>query len=288
VIIDDHDVLVCPALHNRIFSVPNWHRQQQARHGMDDKTHISSYGNASYLFTQYDKSKLTIRHHSATGIPVFRARTPHSKTEYASFQTCFPCYNSPINDEAENTAYSSVPPRRSQRQRVPGKPIPASFTTPAAPANHTSPDTPDTKATALLMAHHLKFGHLPFDRLQEAAKQGLLPIHIAHCTIPKCAGCLFGKAKRQPWCTAHQQGHLPKKNLKPGDVVSVDQLISKTPGLVAQTTGNLMNKRHFVATIFVDHASGLDYVHTQDPPPPTTPLRPRRPLSALPIATMSK
>jgi hypothetical protein len=107
------------------------------------------------------------------------------------------------------------------------------------------------------MAYHLKCGHLPFDRIQQAARQGILPISIAHCHVPKCTGCLFGKAKRKPWRTAHHTGHLPRKNLKPGDVVFVNQLISKTPGLVPQTTGKLKNARHFVAAIFVDHSSGL-------------------------------
>jgi hypothetical protein len=46
---------------------------------MDNKTHISSYGNASYLFTSYNKSRRTIHHHSATGIPVFCTQTLTSK-----------------------------------------------------------------------------------------------------------------------------------------------------------------------------------------------------------------
>jgi hypothetical protein len=86
------------------------------------------------------------------------------------------------------------------------------------------------------MAYHVRLGHLPFDRIQLAAKQGILPTHIATCHVPAT---------------------------KPGDVVSVDQLISKTPGLVAQSTGTLTKRRHTVATIFVDQASGLDFVYPQ-------------------------
>jgi hypothetical protein len=47
-------------------------------------------------------------------------------------------------------------------------------------------------------------------------------------------------------------------------MVSVDQLVSKTPALLAQSTGTLTNRWHTVATIFVDHASGLDFVHPQE------------------------
>jgi hypothetical protein len=47
-------------------------------------------------------------------------------------------------------------------------------------------------------------------------------------------------------------------------MISVDQLISKTPGLIAQGSGKLTKRRHTAATIFVDHAYGLNYVHTQE------------------------
>jgi hypothetical protein len=114
------------------------------------------------------------------------------------------------------------------------------------------------------MAYHVRLGHMPFDRIQLAAKQGILPQRIANCHVPKCASCLFGKAKRRPWRTRGHAGQIGKSATKPGDVVSVDQLISETPGLVAQSTGKLMKRRHSVATIFADHASGLDFVYPQE------------------------
>ena len=45
--------------------------------------------------------------------------------------------------------------------------------------------------------------------------------------------------------------------------MSVDQLESSTPGLIAQVKGWITKKRYRVATIFVDHYSGLSYVHLQ-------------------------
>jgi hypothetical protein len=50
---------------------------------------------------------------------------------------------------------------------------------------------------------------------------------------------------------------------RPGDVISVDQLVSPTPGLVAQMTGTLTTKRYRYATIYVDQATGLSYVYLQ-------------------------
>jgi hypothetical protein len=45
--------------------------------------------------------------------------------------------------------------------------------------------------------------------------------------------------------------------------VSVDQLESTTPGLIVQEKGWMTTKRYRAATVFVDHYSGLSYVHLQ-------------------------
>jgi hypothetical protein len=49
----------------------------------------------------------------------------------------------------------------------------------------------------------------------------------------------------------------------PGDCISIDQLESPTQGFIAQLKGRLTKKRYGAATIFVDHASCLSYVHFQ-------------------------
>jgi hypothetical protein len=45
--------------------------------------------------------------------------------------------------------------------------------------------------------------------------------------------------------------------------VSVDQMVSLIPGLVAQITGVLTTKIYNYATVYVDHATRLGYVHLQ-------------------------
>ena len=45
--------------------------------------------------------------------------------------------------------------------------------------------------------------------------------------------------------------------------MSVDQLVSPTPGLIAQMTGFLTKKRYKYATVFVDHFSGHGFVYLQ-------------------------
>jgi hypothetical protein len=54
----------------------------------------------------------------------------------------------------------------------------------------------------------------------------------------------------------------PKTKLLPGDVVSVDQLVSSTPGLVACLHGGYPTKEKYVgSTVFVDQASDFSYIY---------------------------
>ena len=112
---------------------------------------------------------------------------------------------------------------------------------------------------------HRRFNHLPIPKLQQLAKQGVLPRRLAKCAAPTCSACLFAKAQRKPWRskTAKNQLSLEQMPRRPGQVVSVDQLKSPTPGLVAQMTGILTTKRYVYATVFVDQYSRIGYVHLQ-------------------------
>ena len=50
----------------------------------------------------------------------------------------------------------------------------------------------------------------------------------------------------------------------PGQVVSVDQLASYTPGLISTHQVLPTTKRYSGATVFVDHASHFTYVHLME------------------------
>ena len=47
-----------------------------------------------------------------------------------------------------------------------------------------------TPEAELLMAHH-RFQHISFSKLQEMARQGILPRRLAQCKIPSCSACLY-------------------------------------------------------------------------------------------------
>jgi GAG-pre-integrase domain len=48
-------------------------------------------------------------------------------------------------------------------------------------------------SSATLLEWHMRFGHMPFPRLQLLAKEGFLPKRLAQCQIPICASCMYGK-----------------------------------------------------------------------------------------------
>ena len=119
-----------------------------------------------------------------------------------------------------------------------------------------------TLEAELLMAHH-RFQHISFSKLQQMAHQGILPRRLACCKIPSCSACLYGKATKRAWHSKLGKQRQEKKALKPGEVISVDQMVSPVPGLIAQMVGFLTKQRYKYATVFVDQASRMGFIYLQ-------------------------
>ena len=100
--------------------------------------------------------------------------------------------------------------------------------------------------------------------MQLMARQGILPHSLSRCPVPVCTACLYGKATKRKWRDKTSdntaESYVPTK---PGEVVSVDQMISSTPGLIAQISGNPYKARYQCATVFIDHASDYSYIVIQ-------------------------
>ncbi len=116
-----------------------------------------------------------------------------------------------------------------------------------------------------LMSWHHSFHHLPFNRILMLTKCGYLPKILLKLQdkLPLCVVCQFGTAHRQPLRTkGKKNGSIWKPDqTKPGDGVSVDQIISAQPGLISQMAGFLTSKQIWGCTTFVDHVSDFIYVH---------------------------
>ncbi len=82
---------------------------------------------------------------------------------------------------------------------------------------------------------------------------------------PLCSDCIASKMCRKQWRQKQKQEKReikPTRKLLPGDVVSVDQLVSSTPGLVACLHGGYPTKEKYVgSTVFVDQASDFSYIY---------------------------
>jgi hypothetical protein len=76
-----------------------------------------------------------------------------------------------------------------------------------------------SKNQKTLLRYHRRCGHLHMEKLQQLAKDGILPKCIADCEVTFCDSCQVGKQhlKRVPHIA---QGHLDTYHLKPGDEVS--------------------------------------------------------------------
>ena len=120
------------------------------------------------------------------------------------------------------------------------------------------------KVEAEFLHWHVQLNHISPASLQRMAKVGILPKRLATCEVPMCKACMYGKAKRLPRKTTAEYSPIKTTVVRnPGDCVSVDQLESRTPGLVAVIKGIPSKQRYTAATIFVDHVSRLGYVHLQ-------------------------
>ena len=93
------------------------------------------------------------------------------------------------------------------------------------------------------MRYHRNFGHAPFKKLQKMAKDGIIPKLLANCKIPACSACIMGQMGRRRWRRKPSNTHEGTIITKIGAVVSVDMLVSPTPGLVAQMESFLTKKK---------------------------------------------
>ena len=144
------------------------------------------------------------------------------------------------------------------------QPLPSNFCIPCTPEElQTDPNIAATRRKQLrLLTIHETLGHLSFHVLKIMARCGIIPRDLAEVLPPTCPGCAYGKAHRRQW------RYKGAKNIKkirvatrPGEVISMDQLVSPTSGFFPIHRGVPTTKRYLGATIFVDHFSDYTYAH---------------------------
>ena len=126
-----------------------------------------------------------------------------------------------------------------------------------------------------LLAWHYRFGHVSMGRLQKMIRPKGISLtersanapgtavissnfqQTRSCPKPQCASCNLAKASRTPIRTASTpsstDGSLKDGDLRPGDCVSLDQIVCPQKGrTVNSKKGSITG-----GTVFIDHASGF-------------------------------
>ena len=124
------------------------------------------------------------------------------------------------------------------------------------------PNEESLKSSELLM-YHTMMGHVSFDKLRVMSKQGIIPKYLQFVPTPACAACMYAKATCKPWRNKQRNDYVKREAVCQGEIISVDQMVSPTPGLVAQMIGRPTKDRFKYATVYVDNYSGWSYIHLQ-------------------------
>lgn len=277
----------------RLLSPQHWAQERKEGHG----TWCGTYDDAVTLFWKHLKYQRTIPLDGASNIALIRSSA--SINHFRAFCSSVAHVEAPINetelmvlpamevtddegsdDESMDDA-ESTPLKQSRRHPdLPNEVFctPTSSMTPddkptemmdfdgISTTNLIVDDEPTSEMTpaAQLLAWHYRLGHASFDKIKAMAKRGDLPTSLLKARRPICAACMYGKASRKPWRTKApvNKFRAPPAN-SPGAVVAVDQLISSVPGLIGQMRGFITRKRFTATTVFVDHFSGLSFIHNQ-------------------------
>ena len=258
--IDVKDAYYCSEAPLRLLCPQQWASQRRNEVGPDHNTKFETFADFSRL--TWSEFALTVPHEDKTNLPIWRTAPSYHKVAMNTQIDSSPNLEPTVvtDDEGsddENESESEEAPKESKQVSFP-------FTDQCTRVHENNAETLNNDQVELLKLHN-KYGHISFKLLKNMAIQGIIPKHLAHCTPPKCSSCLYGKQTKRPWRTkakpAKIGGRMPNEA---GQCVSVDQMISKTPGLIAQVKGWLTNKRYKAATVFADHASGLTYVHVSE------------------------
>ena len=243
------NVLLLPSLPHQILSPQ--HVAQQIGNNFQETTtatHVTLvWGQQKHHLTVPLGSNNVAITRTAPRCRTYAAFLANTEATSPSASYCFPIYGEGLDEASQTTEPESLGVFRDAFERK---------------------DTHTTRATQNLqdeLLHwHQRLGHTSMRHLQWLASKGILPRRLTDCPRPTCGACQFSKQTRRPWKYKGEQRRL-KHATRPGECVSVDQMYSTIPGLIAQLKGTPTNKRYNYATIFlVDHFSGkLSFVYLQ-------------------------
>ena len=120
-----------------------------------------------------------------------------------------------------------------------------------------------TKYQLLWREWHELLGHLDNTKMKEIGKDGYIPNSLININVPLCATCQYGKSTRKYLIKSQLRSLTPSNIEAPGHCVSIDQMMSSTPGRQITLSGKPSTNTYSCATIFFDHYSRKVYTHFQ-------------------------
>jgi len=131
-----------------------------------------------------------------------------------------------------------------------------------------------------LLTWYWKLGHVHFKWIQKLTTTPQKPLEgidmpilklkdkgMSSCPHPLCTVCQMAKqTRRNPGVSVRtpiprKEMSLRRGKLEPGDMVSIDQYVSKLPGCLPNTKGKeLKSKKYNGGTLFVDHVTAHIYL----------------------------
>ena len=256
-----NDAYYCSQAPLRLLCPQQWAAQREKQFGPDHNTSFTT--NAHYSRLKWSEFTLTVPHDDKTNLPLWRTAPGYCQVVMnATMESTRPSEPALVSDDEDSLEDEIQQPKPIKRVHFPFH----------SNQEQLSPlQTQEKGETAIsddqleLLKLHNKFGHISFRLLKNMALQKLIPHKLAKVVPPRCSSCLYGKQTKRPWRTKAKPTPIGgRKVTQPGQCISVDQLISKTPGLMAQVRGRLTKARYQAATVFADHASGLTYVHVSE------------------------
>ena len=111
---------------------------------------------------------------------------------------------------------------------------PGNFSLPMANQPSEYPSQSEATYAALLLRYHYQYGHISFQRLKKMAEQKVIPRCLKYIPTPAFLACNYAKSTKRSCRHKSQKNHKPPPPpTLPGEVVSVDQIVSPAPGMIA-------------------------------------------------------
>jgi hypothetical protein len=120
-----------------------------------------------------------------------------------------------------------------------------------------------SKNQRILLDLHIRHGHESMKTIQEWSRHDeTIPACVRRVkNFPVCMDCQLGRAKKK----SIQKGKtIRKEDMRPGELVCVDQMVAGQDGRKFTTQGRRSSRYYRVMTLFIDVASDLRFPHFQE------------------------